>query len=659
MKKIVTLFLIFISIAILSKDRKPNIVLISLDTFRADRLEFYGNKKNLTPTLNKFCNSSTVYLNVMTPVPVTLPAHATILTGVFPFKNGLIDNGVSKLSLKVKTIAEVLREVGYDTVAFVASDVLKSKYGLSRGFRIYDDQFNSSGRRFGYEITERAITYLSEKKDKPFFLFLHYFDTHQPYLTPDKKFEGEDGNYDDAVSYIDGELKKVFNFIKGDTITIIVSDHGEALGDHGELTHGLLLYQPTVKVLLIVNGVGFEKKVVKGFRTLADIAPTIYEILNIKVDGLDGVSLNKEEKRVLPLFTLLPLNIYRWKPLFGVTDGKYKWIKGEDLKLFDLEKDMEEINNISKMAPQESLYLKEKLLGFEELKNYLSLQSFSSLGYLVGVPTKEVDISDYKDPEKMLDVFKILNGVRVLRQKMNYEEAKKLAFEVLRVDPKNPALLFALGDTLRHLGEFNDALKYLDEALIQSPALVPAYLSKGLTLLTLGRKEEAIKSFEKAYEFDDESIDAINAIVGYYLDINKPEKALPLLEKATATGLANSETYLIQGRVHLIQNKKELAEKDFENALKLSFDPKETLKRIGDIYFLRNMPEKAEYYYHLTIKNYPDYAPAYLTLGSMYISYEKYKEAYEIFLKARNLKLNEEDRKNVEEIIKLFEENLK
>jgi len=653
------LFSLFVFVGVFCQEaKKPNFIVITLDTFRPDRLEVYGSKEKLAPNLDKFSKEAKVFTNAITPIPVTLPSHSIIFTGCFPDKTNLCDNGVGTLSPKIKTVAEILREKGYETRAYVAAEVLKSKYGLSRGFAIYDDELGVTGRRFAEEITDRGVTFLSGKKEKPFFLWLHYFDAHQPYLTPETPPNEVQGDYNKAVSYLDKELKRVFDVIPQNTIVFIVSDHGEGLKEHGELTHGLMLYQPTMKVLLMVKGEGFKPGSDVKFKTLADIAPTIYKLLGEKVEGLDGSPLDEDAEKIVPLSTLLPLNEYRWKPLFGCTDGRYKWIKGNQIKLFDLTIDPNETVDISKAAPKESLYLKSHIPSYETMRSAIEMSSFSGLGYLTGTPTKETNIENLPDPETMMTVFYEIDKIRILREKGNFVEAAKTAEEALKKDIGNPSLLFSYGDSLRHLGRLDEAIKYLDESLKISPALVPSLVSKGYALLAKDKKDEAVKCLEKALQYDPDSIEAINTLVGYYLDINKPQNALPMLEDAIKRGIANADTYLMQGRVHLIQNNKELAEQDFNNALFVTLKPYETLKSIGDIYLMRGFTDKARAVFLEGIKRYPEYYPNYLTLGAFYMTYEDYKSALDIFEKALKLNLPPNDKKNVAEIVDGLRESL-
>ncbi len=653
MKRILVLSIMFLaaSAAFCQETAKPNFVVISLDTFRADRLQAYGSKKSPAPNLDAFAKEAAVYVNSMTPSPVTLPAHGTLLTGCFPEKTGLFDNGVGVLSPGVKTMAEVLRESGYDTRAFIAADVLKARFGLSRGFAVYDDQVGSAKRRFGFQITDMAVAYMHGGKKGPFFLWAHYFDTHQPYLTPEDPPESVDGRYDSAVSYVDAQVKRLLDAVPPNTFVFIVSDHGEGLGDHGELTHGLLLYQPTVSVVVMAKGPGLKPSISKGFRSLADIVPTIYGKAGIQVPGLDGYPLDSEEKRSVPLSVLLPLNEYRWKPLFGASDGRYKWIRGDKTRLFDISGDPGETADISAMAPGEARKLKSLMSSYEAIRGRIDLASFSGLGYLTGTPSKDTQIDKMPDPESMLGVFRGIDEVKTLRENDKFADSVVRLRELVKKDPGNPSLLFALGDSLRHVDQLDEAVRWLDESLKFSPALVPAWISKALALLGKERKEEAILSLEKALAHDPDSIEAVNILAAACLDLDRPEKAFPLIENAIARGLADTDTYLMQGRIHLFQKKYEAAAGDFEKALLHSLDPRATRKAISDKYLLYGYEDYGLRYLNASVAMYPDYAPYYLTLGAFHIARENYPAALQFFEKALSCPMKDEDRKNVTEIV--------
>lgn len=649
-KKTVIICCLFVSIFARAGEKNPNILLITLDTLRADKLQAYGAKKDIAPALNQFAKEARVYTNSITPSPLTLPAHAAMLTGCFPENTGLFDNGVGVLQPSVKTVAELLRENGYTTRAIVAASVLKARFGLSRGFDIYDDNIGSDDRRWGGEVTDPAYAFLTDKRTKPFFLWVHYYDVHAPYFA----MQGDQpviNDYDKAVEYVDGQVKKLLQVLPPDTITIIASDHGESLGDHGEPTHGLLLYQPTTSVVIMVKGKGFDPGMTGGFRTLADIAPSILKSCGVPLGKMDGVPLDGDGKRLLPLSNLLPLDMYRWKPLFGATDGRYKWIKGEKLKLFDLQKDPGETIDISALAPREASEIRNKIPAYRTAFDSMRNGSFSGLGYLTGVPDENVEIEKLSDPEKMLKVFSRIENGRTLREKRDWAGCAALMKETLPMDPGNPALYFSLGDSLWRDGNPDEAIVYIERALAISPSLAPAWISKGNILASKEKLEEAAKCFEKALSFDGDSIEALNSLAANYLDMDKPALAFPLLESAISRGIADAGTYVMQGRIHLFQKKFDLARHDFNLALETASDQKETRKAIADKYLLYGYRDIGVKYLKEGIALYPDFAPNYLTLGAVYLSTENYGEALEIFEKALSAKLSPEDRKNVTDIV--------
>jgi len=651
MKRVlVFLFVLIVTLSSAGQEKKPNILLISLDTFRADKLQPYGAKNDIAPFLNKFAKEARVYVNSSTPSPLTLPAHATLLTGSFPSGTALYDNGVGTLSPSVRTVAETLRDGGYITRAIVSASVLRRRFGLSRGFDIYDDAIGPDERRWGGEVTEPARIFLKESKTKPFFLWVHYFDTHSPYfaLSGDEPIVDD---YDKAVTYVDSQVGQLLEALPPNTITIIVSDHGEALGDHGEPTHGLLLYQPTTSVVLMVKGDKLQPALVKEFRTLADVAPTIYKLAGIEGRKCDGTHLDVAGKRVLPLSNLLPLNTYRWKPLFGATDGRYKWIRGDKLRLFDLEKDPGETVEISSLATKEAADLKKAIPTFETAFAAMKSGSFSGLGYLTGVPKDPLDIDKLQDPEKMLKVFEQIERMRKMRDNQEWEQSVALLKEVLPQDPGNPSLLFSLGDSLWRAGRPEEALAPLDKSLAISPSLLPSWIAKGNVYAASERREEAAKCFEKALACDEDSIEALNSLAANYLDMDKPELAFPLLERAVARGLADAATFVMQGRIHLFQKKFDIARQDFNRAMEVATDPKGTRKAIADKYLLYHYNEVGVKYLKDGIALYPDYSPNYLTLGAFYLSIEDYPSALDIFEKALKTKLSSEERKNVAEIV--------
>lgn len=275
----------------------PNVILISIDTCRADHLSCYGDSRNTTPHMDAFAREGMLFTNVISPVPITLPAHSSMLTGTNPPYHGAHDNIAYQLAESNVTLAEALREHGYETAAFVASFVLDPRFGISQGFETYDAQFHSKpgvqrflSQRPAGAVNRVVTTWLGEEPAQPFFLFVHYYDPHYPY-TPPEPFASQfaDDLYTGEIAYVDsciGELLGTLGRLApyDSALIIITGDHGEGLGDHSETRHGYFIYHTTTKVPLIVKfPERREPNRVDEVVGLVDIVPTILEYVGAPI----------------------------------------------------------------------------------------------------------------------------------------------------------------------------------------------------------------------------------------------------------------------------------------------------------------------------------------------------------------------------------------
>ncbi|MEO6323676.1 MAG: sulfatase, partial [Thermoanaerobaculia bacterium] len=313
---------------------RPNVVLISIDTLRADRLGCSGWKEAETPVLDAVAAEGTRFSRVYAPAPLTLPSHTTMLTGLDPPAHGQRVNGMASAELGAKTLAERLSVAGWETGGFVAAFVLNRTFGLDRGFTHFDDgppeesdlEGLFRGVAPGNERVDRALEWIGRKRDKPFFLFLHLYDVHEPHVPPpgfEKRFAARP--YDGEVAFVDGQVGRVLHQIEArglakQTLVVVTSDHGEGLGEHGEETHGVLLYDATLHVPLLVRYPGHVPlgKVIDEVAGLVDVTPTILDLVGVKSDtSLQGRSLFGKEpsgERVLWAETLYPQRTLGWAP---------------------------------------------------------------------------------------------------------------------------------------------------------------------------------------------------------------------------------------------------------------------------------------------------------------------------------------------------------
>ncbi|HET9300886.1 MAG TPA: sulfatase, partial [Candidatus Polarisedimenticolaceae bacterium] len=279
--------------------RPVNVVLITMDTVRADHLGCYGGSA-ATPKLDALARAGARFDQATAAAPLTLPSHATILSGLLPPAHGLRNNGGGALPGTVETLATRLSSAGYRTGAFVGAFVLDHRFGLGRGFDVYDDAITRGDRvadaleaeRPGNVVVDRALEWLArDPGGKPFFLWVHLYDAHAPYAPPSPYREQYAGRlYDGEIAFVDAQVGRILAAVGPGALVAVVADHGEALGDHGEETHGLLLYQPTLRVPLLVQGPGIRAgTVVERAVGLADLAPTLASLAgtSLKADGRD------------------------------------------------------------------------------------------------------------------------------------------------------------------------------------------------------------------------------------------------------------------------------------------------------------------------------------------------------------------------------------
>ncbi len=413
-------------------EQRPSVLLISLDTVRADRLGSYGSSQGLTPQLDALARESVRFNDVACQVPLTTPSHASILTGLLPQHHGLRNNESYRLADGVPTLAESLRSEGYRTGAFIAAFPLHSRYGFSRGFDVYDEDFlerRGVEERRAEEVLEPALRFMREcrRSGKRFFTFVHLFDAHSPYEPPDPFRERyRDDPYGGEIAYLDESLGRLFAELRREglweeTVVSVVSDHGEALGAHGENTHGALIYQSTVQVAWLLRMPGGRRKgrtISSPVRTI-DVAPTLLGLLGSpSLEGTDGMDLSSylEEERPFPELSVYTESLYLhlllgWAELRSIRKGSLKLIDAPTPELYDLSKDPGETANVFEERPSDG---KDLLKELDRLRDAVSPESdlipagtaerLSVLGYMGG--TTGTDADRVRDPKASMPIWR-------------------------------------------------------------------------------------------------------------------------------------------------------------------------------------------------------------------------------------------------------------
>ena len=354
---------------------KPNIILITLDTTRADHLPCYGYPGVKTPYLDALAREGIVFEQCTTSSPLTLPSHTSIMTGLYPTYHGVRVNANTAVSQKHLTLAELFTRQGYQCGAFIASFVLDGRWGLKQGFHHYDDQFELEKyqglnlamiQRPGNEVIDAALSWLDDQSSSSFFAWIHLYDPHTPYEPPEPYLTeyntGQFGLYDGEIAFMDEQIGRVVSWLRekgltGKTLIVLIGDHGEGLGDHGEWEHGYFIYDYAVQVpfLIVTPFREFQGKRVSSQVRTVDLYPTLLEMAGVEVpEENQGESLldiffhpDKSMESYAYCESLTPNIHYNWSPLHGLKTPRYKYIAAPRAELYDLEKDPDERHNLA------------------------------------------------------------------------------------------------------------------------------------------------------------------------------------------------------------------------------------------------------------------------------------------------------------------------
>src|SRR5216683_1085976 len=349
----------------------PNVVVITIDTLRADHLGCYGYKQIRTPNIDALAADATRFERAYTAVPVTLPSHTVMFTGTYPMLSGMHDFAANKLNPTQPTLASVLKEHGYATAAVIGSAVLDSRFGLNRGFDFYYDHFDFNRlqesnleemERPGNVVADLALDWLGKNYHSKFFLWMHLYDPHFPYRPPAPFSEQyKDRPYDGEIAFADAQVGRLIAFLKAkdlyrNTLIVLSGDHGESLGEHGEKTHGFFIYNATLHIPVIIHlpQTTSSLKTISGVVSLVDLTPTVLQTLKVDLPAqVQGRSLlplmtakTEEESRSVYAETFLPRLHFNWSELRSVETEKYQFIEAPKPELYDLSRDPGETQNL-------------------------------------------------------------------------------------------------------------------------------------------------------------------------------------------------------------------------------------------------------------------------------------------------------------------------
>jgi arylsulfatase A-like enzyme len=558
-----------------------------------------------------------VFEKALTPVPVTLPAHASILTGLLPHRHGVRDNGLYQLHEGPETLAGLLGKGGYDTAAVVAAAVLDRQYGLDRGFGEYDDAV-SGGRleiaeRKAGAVTDRAIS-VARGLTPPFFLFVHYFDPHADYDPPAPFAERyRPSPYDGEIAYVDQQLGRLRRELTSlglleDTVVVITADHGEGLGEHGEATHGFFVYQSTLHVplIVVVPGLWPAGTRVPDPVSLVDIAPTVLALTGQQPPaGLDGRSLADlvegapADARWLPLESEFGFNKFGWAPLAGITDGKQKWIGAPEPELYDLAGDPGEKRNLAGERPAE----RDRLASLwrdqvtEEVRSSLTQDAsdpesserfarLAALGYVTTPSGVSRDDDQLPDPKQAIGDLDSINRALGLLGARRFSEAEGILTGMIDRSPRNLSALVLLGTCRLMAGRPAQAVDPLRRATEIAPANADAHFNLGLAWISVGKPEEAERAWRRCLAINPRRHDAAANVIDLMLRTKRLGDAQTALDEARSHQLRDPMLDFLEGKLAVQRRDAEGARAALNRALKGSLpepaasEARELLRRL-------------------------------------------------------------------------------
>lgn len=592
-----------------------NVLLITVDTLRADYLGCYGRQNAATPNIDALARRGTRFSKAFAQVPLTTPSHACILTGTYPQVHKLRDNGGFILDATLPTLASVTQQAGFKTAAFVGAAVLHHQYGLNRGFETYLDDMRAP-REGGLlpgvvaevradVVTQRALDWLPKER-KPlqghtgtsFFLWVHYYDPHFPYDPPDSfasRFSKD--RYSGEIAYTDEQIGRLFEGLSDSglldkTLVVLMADHGESLGDHGEFTHGVFLYDATTHIPLIVAGPAvLPGRVVEEQVASIDVMPTILDYLGLppgsQVQGQSLLGWLKESKQAPNRFaymeTLYPKTSHGWSELRAVRLDDWKFVMAPTPELYDLKADPGERKNVQIQHAVKAMELEKRIWEIAGPREKLgkldrkpmsdeTLRELQSLGYASGGKRRDlrIDLSG-PDPKGRIHILKVLDQAAAHMNHDRFANAIPLLEKAVADDPANPALYGHLGICYQRLKQFGKAAQLYQKAIQNNADTNQIHAELGEVYVRLGNLPEAVNAMEEAAEMNLGNLQNLTNLGTAYLQLGRLAEAEKTAKAILAQNSSHAGAYNILGIVEIQRGQGNAARGYFEKAVQ--FDP--------------------------------------------------------------------------------------
>ena len=624
-----------------SSAKPSNIVLITLDTTRADRMGFLGSKRGLTPNLDALAQQCAIFTRAYAQVPLTTPSHAALLTGTYPQFNHLEDLGMP-LGNELPYLPDLLHHHGYHTAAFLGANILDAKGGMAsgfdRGFDMYDtdfhdprpgeDRYHNVERRAG-DVADRALKWLSKNQQRPFFMWLHFYDPHDPYDPPapfKERYAKEP--YDGEIAYVDSVVGSFIEELRQrglyqNSLIAITADHGEAFGEHGEERHGMFLYDETIRVPLLLKlpEQKFAGKRIDPRVALVDIPPSLLKAAGIAAPAsMQGQSLfplleasesaaDENEKEKVSERAIFSASSYA-RRIFGASElrswrsGKYLYVQAPRRELYDEPLDPGASKNLASSAKAVADTLDTQLAGFLQKTSSAQtrnakldptvVEKLRALGYLAteSSTTKNSDKAAV-DPKDKVEVANRYHRALIKGEEGHYDEEIADLRDIVAHDPDVPGAYFNLGTALVNNGKYEEALPFLHKAADSFPESAAPHYELALALGFLGQLDSALREMQVASNCNPASANLHYLVASLNVQLQQMPAAIKEYEKAIQLDPNHFDANLGYGRVLLSQRRHNAALPKLIRAAKLNPDSMDAHMALADLYTQLGEDDKA------------------------------------------------------------------
>jgi choline-sulfatase len=598
--------------------RRFNVVVVTLDTLRPDHLHCYGYSKIETPNIDGIAKIGALFENAVTQTPLTPPSHASIFTGLNPPSHHVRDTGGFILQPSTITLATILQQQGWDTAAFISSAVLKKRFGFNQGFAVYDDQMPKPGK--GHEFIEdaerragdtvdHALHWLEGQSGKPYFLWVHVYDPHLPYQPPSPYREQyKDRPYDGEIAYADHELGRLFETVRkkspaDKTLIAILSDHGESLGEHGEYSHGVFLYDSTLRIAFVLAGPGVPAgaRMKRQARTI-DFLPTVLDLMDGRAPvSAQGASLTpyfqgkEADTAVSYAETLYPKINMGWAELRAIRTNHWKYIRAPKPEMYDLSLDAAESSNVIQSHAAEVQRFEAQLRavigtgGAEKVETAMigrrTLDQLQSLGYTSGFTARAYDLTGQgADPKDRVGILKLMQAADHPLTPIAANQSIALLRQAISEDATNPILYYVLGANYEKAGRYDDAIKLYATAMHHGIENGRLHSRLGDLLVRAGKKDEAIPEYEKAAQLNPADAEGQANLATAYLEKGRLADAERVYKWVLTTDPVYATAYNGLGVIAIQRQDAATARGYFEKAVALDADLVEAQLNLGLIY---------------------------------------------------------------------------